>query len=352
MECDSISILCDSISILSLRLSRGRFTGFLSFRLRGHLFQSHHLMPYFLFFFKIKGSKDKGRLRLFFVNTYGETHRNHVYVYRYTLCVCIHYNNSTFIIMNVLNHYEVEHLTIGNAIEMDDDHFFCKIEYKDEPFLIRTDVSCIYRKKADPASNFVYVSLTDKAYLEWFEEFYQGVISKFHLQSAEWFEEPMTHHEFECSFINPLKSNIKQKCFDILCKADDTKLNTSEAVGDLEVFPTFHVKGIRFNTKHFMFDIELVQVDQEVKEIKEEVKEVKAVEAAEVDIEEYCPSVEDLEETELDLEEESIYDIYDTINERIKQDMVENIRKLFVQKNLKIKIDLSEVVDDEEPDSE
>ena len=101
-----------------------------------------------------------------------------------------------------------------------------------------------------------------------------------------------------------------------------------------------------------MFDIELVQVDQEVKEIKEEVKEVKAVEAAEVDIEEYCPSVEDLEETELDLEEESIYDIYDTINERIKQDMVENIRKLFVQKNLKIKIDLSEVVDDEEPDSE
>jgi len=170
------------------------------------------------------------------------------------------------------------------------------------------------------------------------------------VQSAEWFEEPMTHHEFECSFINPLKSNIKQKCFDILCNADDTKLNISEAVGDLEVFPTFHVKGIRFNTKHFMFDIELVQVDQEIKEVKE-VKEVK-VEAAEVDIEEYCPSVEDLEETELDLEEESIYDIYDTINERIKQDMVENIRKLFVKKNLKIKIDLSEVVDDEEPDSE
>ncbi len=102
-----------------------------------------------------------------------------------------------------------------------------------------------------------------------------------------------------------------------------------------------------------MFDIELVQVDQKAAEVKDikEVKEVK-VEAAEVDIEEYCPSVEDLEETELDLEEESIYDIYDTINERIKQDMVENIRKLFVQKNLKIKIDLSEVVDDEEPDSE
>jgi hypothetical protein len=102
-----------------------------------------------------------------------------------------------------------------------------------------------------------------------------------------------------------------------------------------------------------MFDIELVQVDQKASEVKDikEVKEVK-VEASELDIEEYCPSVEDLEETELDLEEESIYDIYDTINERIKQDMVENIRKLFVQKNLKIKIDLSEVVDDEEPDSE
>jgi hypothetical protein len=263
--------------------------------------------------------------------------------------------------MNVLDHYEVDHLTIGKAIEMDDDHFFCKMEYDDEPFLIRTDCSCIYRKKADPSSSFVYVSLTHKAYLEWFEEFYKGIISKFHRQSIDWFEEPMTHHEFECSFINPLKSNIKQQCFDILCKVDETKIMVDtplHELEDIEVFPTFHVKGIRFNTKHFMFDIELVKLDRTKEQVNEPVKEpvIKEVEvksSAEDDaIEEYCPSVEDLEETELDLEEEGIYDIYDTINEHIKQDMVENIRNLFIQKNLKIKLNLEEVVDDEEPDSE
>ncbi len=92
-----------------------------------------------------------------------------------------------------------------------------------------------------------------------------------------------------------------------------------------------------------MFDIELTQLDR--------LKPV--VEPEDTDtIEEYCPSVEDLEETELDLEEESIYDIYDTLNEHIKEDMVENIRKLFLQKNLNLKLNLAEVVDDEEPETE
>jgi hypothetical protein len=267
--------------------------------------------------------------------------------------------------MNVLDHYEVDRLDIGNAIEMDDDHYFCKLSYDDEPFLIRTGHACTYRKKADPSSTYAYVSVTHKDYLEWFEEFYKGVISRFHRQSLDWFEEPMTHHEFECSFINPLKSNIKQQCFDILCKTDE-KLSLDE-LEDVEAFPTFHVKGIRFNTKHFMFDIELVQLEPtEANAVPSVVPltssastspatvplTVPFVPVDEDVIEEYCPSVEDLEETELDLEQESIFDIYDTINERIKEDMVENIRKLFLQKNLKVKLHLAEVVDDEEPETE
>ena len=260
--------------------------------------------------------------------------------------------------MNVLDHYEVDRLGIGNAIEMDDDHYFCKMSYDDEPFLIRTSRSCIYRKKADPSSTYAYVSVTHKDYLEWFEEFYKGVISRFHSQSLDWFEEPMTHHEFECSFINPLKSNIKQQCFDILCKTDE-KLSLDE-LEDVEAFPTFHVKGIRFNTKHFMFDIELVQLDRIAEPTIPSVPATSpavpatspAVPVDEDVIEEYCPSVEDLEETDMDLEQESIFDIYDTINERIKEDMVENIRKLFLQKNLKVKLHLAEVVDDEEPETE
>ena len=132
-----------------------------------------------------------------------------------------------------------------------------------------------------------------------------------------------------------------------MCKIDEANLKREgieslHELDDVEVFPTFHVKGIRFNTKHFMFDIELTQLDR-----------LKPVEPEDTDtIEEYCPSVEDLEETELDLEEESIYDIYDTLNEHIKEDMVENIRKLFLQKNLNLKLNLAEVVDDEEPETE
>jgi hypothetical protein len=260
--------------------------------------------------------------------------------------------------MNVLDQYEASRLTIGNAIDMEDDHYFCKLEYDNTPFLIRTGHSCIYRKKADPSSTSVYVSLTHKDYLEWFEEFYKSIITQFHTQSMDWFEEPMTHHEFECSFINPLKSNIKQKCFDIMCKIDErtfTLVGTDGSLHeleDVEVFPTFHVKGIRFNTKHFMFDIELTGLELINPDPIETVQKTEKQDIAEDVIEEYCPSVEDLEETELDLEEESIYDIYDTINEHIKEDMVENIRKLFLQKNLKLKINLAEVVDDEEPDSE
>lgn len=285
--------------------------------------------------------------------------------------------------MNVLDHYEVDRLDIGNAIEMDDDHYFCKMSYDDEPFLIRTGHACTYRKKADPSSTYAYVSVTHKDYLEWFEDFYKGVISRFHKQSLDWFEEPMTHHEFECSFINPLKSNIKQQCFDILCKTDEDKLTLVDfavplhELEDVEVFPTFHVKGIRFNTKHFMFDIELVQLERreptDVKTIPlpssatssaTSSTPVPSISSTQVPltsplvpvdedaIEEYSPSVEDLEETDLDLEQESIFDIYDTINERIKEDMVENIRKLFLQKNLKVKLNLAEVVDDEEPETE
>jgi len=298
--------------------------------------------------------------------------------------------------MNVLDHYDSSKINIGNAVELDDDNYFCKITYNNSPLVIKTNRVCYYRKKSiyKSADNYIHVSITSKDYLEWFEQFYNDLIHLFHKSSTDWFEDPLTITDIECCFINPLKSNIKNNCFDVLCSIDESRLiivdsndniKNLEQLNDSNIIPTFHIKGIKFNSKHFLFEIELnnlcvltdtdevneksdisvsesnkvkEEVEEEVKEeVKEELEEkTQRVEQSkgqesrkeELELDEYNMDVDNLEETDLQLEELGIYEVYELINTKIKENIIQNIRNILMNKKIKTKLDLAEMVNDED----
>jgi hypothetical protein len=187
---------------------------------------------------------------------------------------------------------------------------------------------------------------------------------------VDWFEDPLTITDIECCFINPLKSNIKNNCFDVLCSIDESRMiivdsndniKNLEELEDSNIIPTFHIKGIKFNSKHFLFEIELNNLyivsdselnsgetleKPEIKEVKEEVKE--ELRDNEEELNEYNMNLDNLEETDLQLEELGIYEAYEIINTKIKENMIQNIRNILISKKIKTKLDLSEMVDDEE----
>jgi len=283
--------------------------------------------------------------------------------------------------MNVIDHYDSSKINIGSAIELDDDNYFCKLTYNNSPLVIKTNRLCYYRKKPGlykSSDDYIHVSITSKDYLVWFEQFYHDSIKIFQKASVDWFEEPLTITDIECCFINPLKSNIKNNCFDVLCCIDESRLiivDSNENIKNLEeleesnVIPTFHIKGIKFNSKHFLFDIELNNLyivsdtelnsgetleepEPELKEpepepepeLKEEIKELKDND----DLNEYDMNIDNLEETDLQLEELGIYEVYELINTKIKENMIQNIRNILLSKKIKTKLDLAEMVNDEE----
>lgn len=288
--------------------------------------------------------------------------------------------------MNIIEHYDSSKINIGNAVELDDDNYFCKLSYNNSPLVIKTNRLCYYRKKPGlykSTDNYIHISITSKDYLEWFEQFYHDSMNIFHKESGDWFEEPLTVTDIECCFINPLKSNIKNNCFDVLCSIDESRMvivdsndniKNLEELDDSNIIPTLHIKGIKFNTKHFLFEIELnnlyivsddelnskeaVQSDPVLKsEIKEEIKEivevkeekeVKELKEEKDELDEYEMNIDNLEETNLELEELGIYEVYEMINTKIKENMIQNIRNILISKKIKTKLDLAEMVDDEE----
>jgi hypothetical protein len=282
--------------------------------------------------------------------------------------------------MNVLDFYHSKHIGISEPIELEDDHYFCKLTYNQAPFIVKTNKVCYYKKKRNTKS--LYISITSKDYLEWFETFYHDVIDQFHSLSNEWFEDPLTKTDIECSFINPLKTNIKDNCFDIMCSLDENRMmitDTNDNMCNLDqlkehdVIPTFHIKGIKFNSKHFSMDIELHHLYVLLPEsdsatvpasepeplpvpipeplpVPEPVPEPVPVPEPSDELSEYTLDTSELPEYEHSPNSLSIYKVYEFLNTKIKETMIEDIRGIFTSKKIKTKIDFSEVVDDEELD--
>jgi hypothetical protein len=279
--------------------------------------------------------------------------------------------------MNVLEHYNSDKLKINDPLNIDDDTYFCKFNYNNMPFIIKTNKICYIKKRIDN-SKYINISLTSPDYLLWFEDFYNHCINYVHSKNSEWFEEPLTKTEIEFSFINPLKSNIKDSCFDIQCLIDDNRLHVVDSndnvtnidiVENSKIIPSLHIKGIKFNNKHFMFDIELTnlyiildKVELNEKEISANDVETNAALPDPVDvpiltknendlennIDEINIEATNLEQSTININNKEFYNAYELINNKIKEDIVNNLRNIFINKKIKNNIDLYEMIEDEE----
>jgi hypothetical protein len=281
------------------------------------------------------------------------------------------------------------------------------------PFIIKTNKICYIKKRLNE-SKFINVSLTSPDYLLWYENFYNFCIEYVFNKNDDWFEDKLSKSEIEFSFINPLKSNIKESCFDVQCLMDENRLHVVDSndnvtnidtIENSKVIPSFHIKGIKFNNKYFMFDIELcnlyiildepslVQNLEQSNEVstnempknempKNEVSNTEVLknelsrnevpknevhdnlpnneedEFGENELEENDSDLENIEELNLqrdnlesshiNIDNKEFYRVYELINNKIKEDIINNLRSIFINKKIKNNIDLFELVEDEE----
>ena len=229
--------------------------------------------------------------------------------------------------MNVLDHYNKNQLVLSDPLTLDEDTYFCKFSYNNMPFVIKTSKICYIKGNHH---KYINVSLTSKDYLVWFETFYQDCIQLFYEKSNNWFEDPLELNELEFSFINPLKSNIRDNCFDVQCIIDSNRLNINDSnenmlsldnISDSKVIPTFHIKGIKVNNKHFMFEIELVNLyvildtpEPNVKPAESNLEIIQKVENVLLEtneLDEVKLKTENLEDSKINLEENNFLKIYE-----------------------------------------
>lgn len=295
--------------------------------------------------------------------------------------------------MNVLDNYKTELLNLGDPYEIDDGLYYYKFNYNNMPFMVKTNKICVFKTIKKNKDNYVNISITSKDYLLWFESFYNWCIESFSERSEDWFNEPLTLSDVEFSFINPLKSNIKDNCFDIQCITDENRLHivdtkdnvcSLDSLKDCNIIPTFHIKGVKFNSNYFSLDIEVNNMlviledldisDTETSENNQlnhvpennivpnvdvpqkkpdnsksftKIDENKYLEKDE-DLNEVSLPMEDLEEMKMDIEGNGFYEIYQLIDEKIKDNIIQNLQKMFNKKKIKINMELTDIFDEEE----
>ena len=279
--------------------------------------------------------------------------------------------------MNVLDNYKEELLNLGDPQQIDEDTHYCKFNYNYMPFMIKTNKICQIKSIKKNKDNSINISITSKDYLIWFESLYKWCIQTIHDRSEDWFDELYTLSEVENTFINPLKSNIKDDCFDIQCTTDENRLhivdtkdnvNALESLNACNIIPTFHIKGINFNNNYFTFDIEvnnllIILEDSDDSEPGEmpiaepkvmKDKETKNTESPnlylekEDDLAEVSIPTENLEEMSMDIESSGFYKIYELLDEKIKDNIIENLQKIFNKKKIKLNLELMDIFDEEE----
>jgi hypothetical protein len=135
-----------------------------------------------------------------------------------------------------------------------------------------------------------------------------------------------------------------------------------DGITESKVVPTFHIKGIKFNSKHFVFEIELVNLyvildepDTDVKdntnlEIIQKVDDVEKIEnkVLENELDEVNIKSDNLEDSKINIDENNFLKIYEMINNKVKDNIVEHLRNIFIEKKIKKDVDLTEMVDDED----
>jgi hypothetical protein len=65
-------------------------------------------------------------------------------------------------------------------------------------------------------------------------------------------------------------------------------------------------------------------------------------------IEELTLQTDNLESSNININNKEFYKVYELINNKIKEDIINNLRNIFINKKIKNNIDLSEMIEDEE----
>lgn len=289
------------------------------------------------------------------------------------------------IIMNVLDNYREELLNLGDLQPIEDDElYYSKFSYNNMPFVIKTNKICSFKPTKKNKDNFVNISITSKDYLIWFDRLYKWCIETAYERNEDWFNDDVTMTDLEFSFINPLKTNIKDNCFDIQCITNENRLHivdtkdnvhSLDSLSECNVIPTFHIKGIKFNSTYFTLEIELnnllvvleedepeiphIPVVPQIPRIKEstqinEPKIESKIESKslvedhlETELDEVSIPTNDLEEMNMDIESSGFYKIYELLDEKIKDSIIQNLQKIFNKKKIKLNVDLMDIFDEE-----
>lgn len=222
--------------------------------------------------------------------------------------------------------YDPKEIHVFDPEEHEDQHF-SKFTYAKQPLIVNPRIACLYKPG--------HLYIPDASLLEWFDRFYQDSIRIFHEASKDWFEDPLTLQEVETSFLSPLKASIKDG-FEVVCSGCPDG-------PERHVHPSFHIKGVQFNSKHFFLVIEATL--EEICEVSKE--DSKGKESN--DLCEYHLDTDELPLVDLHLDKLSIYKVYEFLNQKIKDSMADEIRGIFASKKIKSRLDFSEVFDDEEP---
>lgn len=306
--------------------------------------------------------------------------------------------------MNVLDNYREELLNLGDLQPIEDDElYYSKFSYNNMPFVIKTNKICSFKPTKKNKDNYVNIGITSTDYLIWFETLYKWCIKTAYDRNEDWFNDEVTMTDLEFSFINPLKSNIKDKCFDIQCITNENRLHivdtkdnvhSLDSLSECNIIPTFHIKGIKFNSTYFTLEIELnnllvileedepeiddvpqipqipqIQIPQIPKmkestqiepknesksEIKSESKNESKSDSTflvedhlETELDEVSIPTNDLEEMNMDIESSGFYKIYELLDEKIKDSIIQNLQKIFNKKKIKLNVDLMDIFDEE-----
>ncbi len=157
--------------------------------------------------------------------------------------------------MNVLEHYDEQVIGLSDPEIQEKEQYYCHLNYNESPFIIQTNRICYSFKEM---TEKIHISLVSQDYTIWMEKLYLKCIELIYENSTDWFEDELSHEDIESSFISPLKSNIKQGCYDIQCCIEknnmiivdkDGRITNKNNLKNYKIIPTIHVKGIRFNSK-------------------------------------------------------------------------------------------------------
>ena len=90
--------------------------------------------------------------------------------------------------------------------------------------------------------------------------------------------------------------------------------------------------------------------DNKNAEIIKRVEQIEKLEnvVLENDLNEVNIKSDHLEDSAINLDENKFFRVYEMINNKIKDNLVEHLRNIFIEKKIKKEVDLTEMVDDED----